>query len=364
MSSVTSTQDSLKEVEVPDFYWKFQLDRLAAKLGKEIPFKAENYNNAKGYKDLYQAYYFDLTISGNTKGYNPFVEREISESDWDTIFTQSADYIEELSSKNRGNLKALPENDFDFLQQFYTINLNELESSFGKDEFGEQEFPYKNMKELYNAAMKGTLSIPGVTKPEFSSSKPETLTLDASDIIQSLDTLEGQALKDLDAAHERVLTFAKNPIPDDHAKQHYQKIRETLAKFPQSAAEMTKYRENFEKEVEEMARFAAREDEHHDAHHEEEGEEEGADHHHTPKMSVTEEFFQKYGYRLEELQDRYNQFKADPVNYLEKSIAAKFGTKGLEIWKKSQEFSTEYDVLSDAEKQSVEKSFQQFLKQI
>jgi hypothetical protein len=72
----------------------------------------------------------------------------------------------------------------------------------------------------------------------------------------------------------------------------------------------------------------------------------------------------KYGRNLDEMQERFNRFKADPNGFLEASIVEKYGASGLSVWKKSQEFSAKMSTLSEAEKSATEKSFADFLKQV
>ena len=71
----------------------------------------------------------------------------------------------------------------------------------------------------------------------------------------------------------------------------------------------------------------------------------------------------KYGRNLDEMQERFNKYKANPEAFLESSILEKFGAAGLSLWKKSQEFSAKMGTMSDAEKSSTEKAFADFLKQ-
>jgi hypothetical protein len=105
-----------------------------------------------------------------------------------------------------------------------------------------------------------------------------------------------------------------------------------------------------DKTVDEMARMASKEEEEH--HH---GEEEG-------KLSVAEEFQQKYGFNLDEMEERLNKYKADPEGFVENSILEKHGKNGLDVWKKSQEFSAKLAVMSEADKSAAEAAFADFLK--
>ena len=61
------------------------------------------------------------------------------------------------------------------------------------------------------------------------------------------------------------------------------------------------------------------------------------------------------------MQERMAKYKADPQGFLENSILEKFGKSGLDVWKKSQEFSSNLEAMSEADKNAVEKSFSDFL---
>jgi hypothetical protein len=52
----------------------------------------------------------------------------------------------------------------------------------------------------------------------------------------------------------------------------------------------------------------------------------------------------------------------DPVGFLESSIVEKYGKSGLDVWKKSQEFSEKLALLSEADKTAAESAFSNFLK--
>ena len=100
-----------------------------------------------------------------------------------------------------------------------------------------------------------------------------------------------------------------------------------------------------------MARLASKPDDHHHHHGD------GDDNH----VSPAQEFQQKYGRNLDEMQERMNAFKADPEGFMEKSIIEKYGKAGLDVWKKSQEFSNNMSVMSEADKKAAEKAFSDFL---
>ena len=102
-----------------------------------------------------------------------------------------------------------------------------------------------------------------------------------------------------------------------------------------------------EKQVDEMARLASKPVEH--------------GHHGSSGPTPSEEFEAKYGKSLEEMQERFNKYKSDPDAFLENSILEKYGRSGLDVWKKSQEFSVNMGAMSDADKAAVEKKFSDFL---
>lgn len=196
------------------------------------------------------------------------------------------------------------------------------------------------MKSLLSAAVKGKINIPGYAP---------TTTLDASETRNALAVLKEKTMKRVDEIYSDAIKFAENEYPDDHARQHYKTLREKLADFPQSASGWNQQRANMEKEIDEMARLASKRDDHHDHH----------DEHH---ISPAQEFETKYGMNLDELQETFNRFKSNPDAFLENSIIAKFGKNGLDVWKKSQEFSVQYNSLSSAEREKVEAEFTNFLK--
>ena len=55
------------------------------------------------------------------------------------------------------------------------------------------------------------------------------------------------------------------------------------------------------------------------------------------------------------------KYKSDPKGFLEASILEKFGKSGLDVWKKSQEFSDKISVISEADRQATEAAFTSFL---
>lgn len=59
-----AAEKTMQTLEAPDFYWEYRLDRLSQKLGSEVKFSPSNYPDVSGFKDLYDAYYLDLTLQG------------------------------------------------------------------------------------------------------------------------------------------------------------------------------------------------------------------------------------------------------------------------------------------------------------
>jgi len=334
----------MKAQDCPDFYWQYRLDRLVSKKGGDLSFSASSYPDVSGAKALYDAYYLDLTLSGKLAGFDWMAEKEISDSEWLSIYRSICQWTATTAKANKPSTSNLPSNDFDLLKSFYPqLNFRDLETSFAVDEVG-ANFPYKNMKELLGAAAAGKLNVPGYSASSVTS-------LEATEVRSALKTLETNTMKKIDAIYEDSLKYAQNSFPDETAKKHYQALRTKLADFPQGAAGWAAYRANMEKEVDEMAKLASKkEDEHH--HHGEEA--------HGP--TPAEEFEKKYGKNLDEMQERMIKYKADPEKFLEASILEKYGKNGLDIWKKSQEFSSQMSVMSESDKAAAEKKFADFVK--
>jgi hypothetical protein len=278
------------------------------------------------------------------EGFDWKAEKEISDSEWLSIYKSIVSWTKETAKKNTADNSNLPSNDFDLLKQFYPqLSFRDLEVPFVSDEVG-AGFPYKNMKELISAAANGKLSIPG-------KSGASVASLEATEVRAELAALKDSALKKIDAIYADSLAFAKNSLPDDQARSHYKTLKSKLANFPQTPQAWSVYRANLEKEVDEMARLASKKDEHHGHHGEED-----ANH-----ISPAQEFELKYGKNLDEMQERMAKYKSNPEGFLEASILEKFGKSGLDIWKKSQEFSSKLSVMTEADKAATEQSFTTFL---
>ena len=338
----TAVEDAatIKEVNAPDFYWQFRLDRLVGKKGGEMAFESSSYPEASSAKDLYDAYYLDLTLNGKLADFDWMAEKELSDSEWLSIYKKICQWTSDTAKNNKPSVDNLPESDFDLLKQFYpTLNLRDLETSFVPEEVGDN-FPYKNMKEMLAAALDGKLNVPGYSAGSVTS-------LEASEVRAELKALQESTMSKIDAIYADTMKQATTAFPDDQAKAHYTSLRTKLADFPQSPEGWATFRSNMEKQVDEMARLASKPVAH--GHHGETG------------PSPSEEFEAKYGKNLEEMQERFNKYKSDPDAFLENSILEKYGRSGLDVWKKSQEFSASMSAMSDADKAAVEKKFSDFI---
>ena len=351
MTMAAVAERTIATVDAPDFYWKYRLDRLSSKKSAELGLLESNYPEAKTAKDLYDAYYLDLTLQGKMDGFDWIAEKEVSDSEWISIYKSICQWSSATAQANKPDSTNLPSNDFDLLKQFYPqLNYRDLETPFSVDEVGER-FPYTNLKEMMSAAVNGKLSVPGYSASAVSA-------LEASDIRKELAAIKEASMKKVDTIFTSTMAYATNPFPDAEAKTHYQALKKQLSDFPQSPAAWSTFRANMEKEVDEMARLASKkEDEHHHHGHDEH------DDHHEKKPSAAQEFEAKYGRNLDEMQERMNKFKNDPEGFLEASILEKYGKNGLEVWKKSQEFSEKMSVMSEADKAATESAFTSFLGQ-
>jgi len=326
----------IKQVNAPDFYWEFRLNRLANKLGGALPFESTNYPDVSGYKDQYEAYYLDLTLQGKLEGFDWEAEKKINDSEWQGIYKSICKWSASVAKKSDNS--DLPAGDFDLLKQFYpSLNYRELELPFSAEEFG-AGFPYKNMKEMLQAAIEGTLSVPGYD---------QVTSISGESTKTKLSALKDSTMSKLDAIKDDAMSYATSPFPDSDAKAHYKALSSKLADFPQGTDGWAKFRTEMDKEVDEMAKLASKKvDEHHG--------------HSGP--SPAEEFEAKYGRSLEEMEERMSRYKSDPKGFLEQSIMDRHGQKGLDVWKKSEEFSNNMSTMSEADKAAAEKAFSDFLK--
>jgi len=354
LNVATIEKPIISAIQSPDFYWEYRLERLANRQESVLPYNRNAYPDVSGFKDLYDAYYLDLTLQGKLAGFDWEAEKLINDTEWLTIFNKISKWSKTIAKANKLDNTNVPSSDIDLLKQFYPqINVRELETPFSELEVGEN-FPYRTTKDMYNAASEGKLSVPGYSK--------SVTSLEATTARAELEVLKTSSLKKIDAIFEKTLAYAAAPFPDEEAKTHYRALKAKLADFPQTPAGWDSYRVKLDKEIDEMAILASKKDEaHHHHHEEEEGEE--SEHKEEPHVSPAEEFEIKYGRNLEELQERMSKFKSNPVTFLENSIVEKFGKNGLDIWKKSQEFSAKLNVISAEERLATEKSFSDFLNQ-
>ena len=337
---MTETTETIKEITAPDFYWQFRLDRLVGKKGGDLEFNAASYPEASTAKDQYDAYYLDLTLNGKLANFDWMAEKEVSDTEWLSIYKKICKWTSDTAKKNKPSTDNLPASDFDLLKQFYpSLNMNDLDTAFVPEEVGDN-FPYKNMKEMLAAAVDGNLSVPGYSAGSVTS-------LEATEVRAELKALQESTMAKIDAIYADAIKQASSPFPDDKAKEHYSALRAKLADFPQSPEGWSIFRSNMEKQVDEMARLASKPVEH--------------GHGHSNGPSPAEEFEAKYGKSLEEMQERFNKYKSDPDAFLENSILEKYGRSGLDVWKKSQEFSADMGAMSEADKSAVEKKFSDFL---
>lgn len=326
---------TIKSISAPDFYWQFRLERLSNKKGGDLPFSAANYPDVSSNKDLYDAYYLDLTLQGKLDGFDWEAEKNINDSEWQSIYKNICKWSSDTSKSNRPDTSNLPENDFDLLKQFYPqISFRDLDQPFAAEEVG-ANFKYGSMKDMLQAALDGTLDVPGYSN--------DIVNLDAGKAKAALASLKESTMGKLDAIQKDTMAYAMAPFPDDQAKQHYATLKTKLADFPQGAAGWTDFRKKMEAEVDEMAKLASKP---FDPHHHGEGD----------CVSPAEEFKAKYGRDLDEMQERMNAYKSDPKAFLENAIIQNFGQNGLDVWKKSEGFS-----MSDSEKASAEKAFADFI---
>jgi hypothetical protein len=345
--SASVEDKQIVNLDAPDFYWEYRLERLASK--QDLKFSAVNYPDVQSsnFKDLYDAYYLDLTLQGKLgDSFDWEEEKKITDNEWQEIYKNTCNWTSTTAKVNKPDTSNLPSNDFDLLKQFYPqLNFRDLEQKFAVEEVG-ANFPYTNMKSMLQAALDGKLAVPGYDK--------SITKLEATDAKAKLAALKAATMAKLDAIQADAMAFATTAYPDEHAKTHYQALQTKLGNFPQGAAGWADSRAKMEVEVDEMAKLASKKvDEHHG--HEEEGE-----HGHAKKVSPAEEFEAKYGRNLDLMQERMNQYKNDPKGFMENSILEKFGQKGLDVWQKSESFSS--GNVSAADKAAAEKAFADFLK--
>ena len=352
MAQSLAKVDIFTEVEAPDFYWKFRLNRLANKMESNLKFDAINYPHISGYKDLYDTYLLDLALQDKLTDLNREEENRVNEKEWLTIYNEICQWSKETAKNYHANKPALPANDLDVLKLYFpNFQAKELEDPFDVDIVG-PDFPYKNMIEMFQAAGEGTFAAPGFT-PD-----PTDVNLSGDEARAELAALKERTMTRLDAILAESIALAKNPYPDEAARVHYQNLRKKLQNFPQTRSERETYHNNMIAEVDEMARMASKKAPpvEHDEHH---GHAEGA---HTAAVpSPAMEFEAKYGWNLDQLQQSFTKFKSDPVGYSESVIAEKLGSKGLSAWKQSQKFSEQIAMMNTDEKAAAEETMKNII---
>lgn len=320
---------SLNDVPGPDFYWKYRLDRLVSKKGSELQFQEANYPEVTGFKDLYYSYYLDLSFQNKLVSFDVEAEQQVTDEEWLKIFKSICQWSSKAASKNKFDPATLPSNDFELVKMLYpNANMRELEEPLKEEEYG-VDFPYKNLKDMYSAARKGTLSIPG-----YSTNSPENYILDVSEARQALAELKERTLAELDATLEECKALVLNPFPDETARIHYQKLRERLAALPQSDEEWVVHRARKLALVEEMATVVSRRvpeeqllaHEHHEEEHASSS---------PPIPTPAEDLQTKYGKNIEVLAQDFAKFKNNPTGYLETFLTERVGKTVSDVWKRT-----------------------------
>ncbi len=236
---VATETPTIAQVDSPDFYWQFRLDRLVSKKGADLPFSATNYAEADSPKAQYDAYYLDLTLQGKMEGFDWKGEKEITDSEWLNIYKNICKWSEGNYKANKPDNSNLPTNDFDLLKQFYPqLNMRDLETPFGGDEVGEN-FPYNNMGEMLSAAVAGNLAVPGYDAKDITA-------IEAKEVAAELQTLKTETMAKIDAVYASSMAYAKNAFPDEQAKEHYKTLKGKLANFPQTPQAWATFRADME----------------------------------------------------------------------------------------------------------------------
>ena len=116
---------TIREIAAPDFYWQYRLARLVEKKGAELAYDPANYPEMKSDKDLYDAYYLDLTLQGKMDGFDWRAEKEINDSEWKKIYKSICAWTQKTAKENKSDTSNLPSNDFDLLKQFWLERLSD-----------------------------------------------------------------------------------------------------------------------------------------------------------------------------------------------------------------------------------------------
>ena len=86
LSSTVEEEKTITSITAPDFYWQYRLGRLVEKKGSDLGFEASNYPDVSGDKDMYDAYYLDLTLQGKMDGFDWREEKNINDAEWQQIY--------------------------------------------------------------------------------------------------------------------------------------------------------------------------------------------------------------------------------------------------------------------------------------
>lgn len=343
----TSLQEFLAEKDGPDFYWKYRLERLKKKKGSAYAFDRANYPGKKTDQELYEVYYLDLVLRGKMEGFDVHEEQLVKEEEWKEIFNEMMDWTNTVHRDIPES--SLPDSPFELLETFFPElrkPLLELDSPLN-----DPDVHYKTKKDMLEDAFRGKLTLPpGVGKEE----------IDITSLEQELDMIEADALQKVDALQNQMLAeIESSPILlDPPALSFYQKAKEFLQNIPITTAEIQAERTKTLQRVDEMAAFVVRaENEEHEHHHEHH---EGAE----QKLSVAEQFKQKYGMDLIKIRERLAKFNSDS-NYLESVAMEMDGKEGLENWKEIEKtYQENYANLSETDRVNIIQNFKSFLNKL
>jgi hypothetical protein len=281
------------------------------------------------------------------------------------IYKSICQWSAKVARKAKIDPSALPENDVDLLKVFFpSLDTRELDIDLDKDAFGD-DFPYKNMKELFHAASTGTLKVqPDASYLTGSNSDVKgTLSqqvVDMSEARRKLDELKRESFAALEAARDEALAWARDPFPDELARQHYREMKTQLDALPSTSAEWDTYEVDMMNRIDEMASVASRRVPEGEGEHEHHGEHEKDDHHAVPaRLTPAEEFQNKYGRNLDEVMEALAKYKADPDGFLEASVLSSCGKNGVEAWRRLQAHAA--SLTNDEEVQKLEQSMNDIL---
>jgi len=341
-----SLEEFLARKEGPDFFWKYRLERLKKKKADVYPFDPSNYTGKHTDKELYEIYYLDLVLKGKMEGFDIEKEQVVDEDEWRLIFRDMAAWTREVEQSVPK--ESIPDSPFDLLSIFFP----EMRPAFQELEapLNDPDIPYKTTREFVEDAFRGNFPIKGVTAED-----------DSAEFEKQLDTIEAESLQRVHDLRQRLLQEVESDQEqlDEQSKAFYRRAKELVNSTPITQAEWDTESEKTKRLVEEMAELAAAEDEEHH-HHDEEHE--GHDEHHEKKLSIPEQFKQRYGRDLKKMQERLGKFSANPNNYLEVVAVEAAGKEGLDLWKEIEKsFEDNYSKLSEQERVKLQQDFKTFV---